>query len=101
MSLEKEIQNLKDEIAFLKQVMFTKTDGENHYKKNKARIYNYFKKNTDVKISSSPTKLQKKTSFFTENISNEIPTDVMNEVAQQTDINEHYLLTRGVTSLLN
>lgn len=101
MNLEKEIEILKQEITFLKQVMFTKADGETHYRKNKKRMYDYFKKHADqIETPVAPVKIQRQQTVSAE-VLNEIPEDLKIEIAEQNDINEHYLLNRGVTSLLD
>jgi len=105
MNLEKEIQDLKKEIAFLKQVMFTKAEGEAHYKKNKKRIYDYFKVKKDGFMLPPPAiirppKLQRMSTLSAE-VLNKIPDDLIQEISEQNDINDQYLLTRGITSIIN
>lgn len=105
MDFEKEIQDLKQEIAFLKQVMFTKADGDTHYKKNKKRIYDYFKVKQSEFMLPPPAIIkppkQQRMSTLSAEVLNEIPNDVIQEISEQNDISEEYLLSRGIASILD
>ena len=92
MDFQKEIEELKQEIKFLKQVMFTKADGDTHYKKNKQRVYDLFK--TQQKQLISPPVLD----TTQQEIDNLEP--VEDNIMQQDVIDNEYLLSRGIASIL-